>query len=84
MTDKFLPLGTIVSLKNGNRKLMITARYPLYNNQGKLGYFDFSACLYPNGNTDNQSYFLGIMKMLKRYISLDSQMKKKLNIKKKR
>ena len=36
---------------------MITARYPLYNNQGKLGYFDFSACLYPNGNTDNQSYF---------------------------
>ncbi|MGV3029849.1 DUF4176 domain-containing protein [Streptococcus suis] len=57
MSEKILPIGTIVSLQNGDRKLMITARYPLYNNEGRLGYFDYAGCLYPDGNTDNRSYF---------------------------
>lgn len=54
MFEKFLPIGTIVGLKNGDKKLV---RYPLYNNEGRLGYFDYVGCLYPDGNTDNRSYF---------------------------
>ncbi len=36
---------------------MIINRFPLYNNRGTIRYFDYSACLYPSGNTDNQVYF---------------------------
>ncbi len=54
---KLLPLGSVVQLKRGQQKLMITCRYPLYNNQGTIGYFDYSACLYPTGNPDGQAYF---------------------------
>lgn len=55
--EKFLPIGTVVQLKNGKVKLMILNRFPLYNDNGEIGYFDYAACLYPNGNTDNQAYF---------------------------
>ena len=57
MNDKILPIGSVIQLHNGEVKLMILSRFPLYNNQGTIGYFDYSACLYPNGNTDNQCYF---------------------------
>ncbi|PNZ84130.1 MULTISPECIES: DUF4176 domain-containing protein [Staphylococcus] len=36
---------------------MIINRFPLYNNDGKIGYFDYSACIYPTGIFDNKSYF---------------------------
>jgi hypothetical protein len=36
---------------------MIVCRLPLYNNNGTIGYFDYSACLYPMGQTDQQMYF---------------------------
>ena len=52
-----LPIGSIVQLEKGDTKLMIINRFPLYNNDGKIGYFDYSACLYPKGTTDNQAYF---------------------------
>ncbi|SFC10880.1 DUF4176 domain-containing protein [Streptococcus equinus] len=52
-----LPIGSVVQLENGKVKLMIISRFPLYNNDGEIGYFDYSACLYPNGNVDNQAYF---------------------------
>ena len=55
--DKLLPIGSVVQLKNGNVKIMIISRYPLYNDEGKLGYFDYSACGYPVGSTENQAYF---------------------------
>ena len=54
---KLLPIGSVVRLHNGDIKLMIISRYPLYNNNGQIGYFDYSACIYPQGNTDNQAYF---------------------------
>ena len=52
-----LPLGTIVKLKHGPEKLMIICRLPLFNNMGTIGYFDYSACLYPAGQASQQSYF---------------------------
>ncbi|HEL2460775.1 DUF4176 domain-containing protein [Streptococcus suis] len=54
---KLLPLGSIVRLAEGDAKLMIISRYPLYKNQGELGYFEYSACLYPTGQNQEESYF---------------------------
>ena len=54
---KLLPIGSVVQLKNGQVKIMIINSYPLYDNKGELGYFDYSACVYPYGNTDNQVCF---------------------------
>ena len=55
--NEVLPIGSIVQLNNGEVKLMIINRYPLYNNHGVIGYFDYSGCVYPNGSLDNQAYF---------------------------
>lgn len=52
-----LPLGSIVKLKKGEQKLMIICRLPLFNNRGSIGYFDYSACLYPYGQTDQNMFF---------------------------
>lgn len=52
-----LPLGSVVLLKNGKRKLMITSRVPLYNNKGNIGYFDYAGCLHPVGQNGQQTFF---------------------------
>jgi len=44
---RILPLGTIVRLKEGTEKLMVTSRLPLCNHNGKIGYLDYGACIYP-------------------------------------
>ncbi len=54
---KLLPLGSVVRLKNGEQKIMIISRLPLYNNKGNIGYFEYGACLFPNGQVDQQMYF---------------------------
>ena len=55
--NEFLPLGSIVILKNGGRKIMVIGRGSLYNNEGTIGYFEYSGCLYPLGQTDQQTLF---------------------------
>lgn len=52
-----LSIGTVVRLKKGERKLMITSRTPLANENGIVGYFDYGACLYPDGQIDQKAYF---------------------------
>ena len=54
---QILPIGTIVKLKNGERKLMIINRTPLFDDKGTVGYFDYCACLYPEGQADQEMYF---------------------------
>ncbi|HEM6591335.1 DUF4176 domain-containing protein [Streptococcus suis] len=54
---KYLPIGTVVQLNNGQVKLMIVSRFPLYDNQREIGYFDYSGCIYPQGTADNQFYY---------------------------
>ncbi len=54
---KVLPIGSVVRLKNGDIKLMILNRAPLYNQNGVVGYFDYSACIYPAGKIEEQVYF---------------------------
>lgn len=50
-------IGTVVKLKNGEHKLMIISRTPLTNNNGVIGYYDYGACLYPEGQADSTTSF---------------------------
>lgn len=56
--EKIYPIGTIVKPKDSKLYIMITGTLPLYNLHGKLGYFDYSACLYPVGQVNQNSLFL--------------------------
>lgn len=47
--SNLLPIGTVVRLHNGTIDVMIIGRFPLYNQEGTIGYFDYVACLYPTG-----------------------------------
>ncbi|WP_228474763.1 DUF4176 domain-containing protein [Listeria welshimeri] len=80
--EELLPLGSVVRLKNGEQQLLIISRFALYNNQGVIGYFEYSGCLYPNGQTDQTSYFL-IKKILRKSILQVMSMKRKENFVKK-
>ena len=33
-----LPIGSVIRLKDGEQKIMIISRAPLYNNEGTIGY----------------------------------------------
>ncbi len=44
---EFLPLGSIVQLKGGVKKIMIIARGAFAVVKGEKRYFDYGACTYP-------------------------------------
>ncbi len=46
-----LPLGSVVTVKTNTQKLMIIGRAQLFNQNKVMGYFDYSAVLYPIGST---------------------------------
>lgn len=46
---EFLPLGTICIVKGNTKKLMIIARGVATVMEGNPLYFDYGACLYPEG-----------------------------------
>ena len=53
--EKFLPIGTIVLLKDGNKKVMITSYliFPSGNAENKNMY-DYGGCTYPEGVIDSK------------------------------
>lgn len=53
----YLSVGSVVQLNNGLVKVVIVSRYPLYDNQGKIGYFDYSGAAYPYGTAENRFIF---------------------------
>lgn len=53
---EILPLGTIVLLINGSKRLMIYGRYQQHPDTGTS--FDYAGCLYPEGNIDSKHIFL--------------------------
>ena len=52
--SNLLPIGTVVRLHNGTIDVMIIGRFPLYNQEGTIGYFDYVACLYPTGAANEE------------------------------
>ena len=47
--EKYLPIGTIVQLKNAEKKLMITGFVPVDMENEKNEIFDYCGCPYPEG-----------------------------------
>lgn len=70
MIEKYLPIGSVVLLKGGKKRVMITGFIPTMNKENKT--FDYSGCLYPEGiinsnenllfnhNQIDHVYFLGL------------------------
>lgn len=53
--DEFLPVGSVVLLKGGNKRIMICGR--IQAQAGSDIIYDYSACYYPEGIIDPQSMF---------------------------
>lgn len=54
--NDLLPIGSIVILKDGEKKLMIYGRKQIQTGTAKL--WDYIACLYPEGNIDDEHCYL--------------------------
>lgn len=82
---KFLPIGTVVLLKNAKKRLMITG-FCAYDEEKKDKAYDYTGCLYPEGIISSKQmalfnhsqidkiYFLGYSDQE------EKQFKQKLNI----
>lgn len=55
--ETILPIGTIVYLKEGTKKLMILNRGSIIENNGEEVLFDYSAALYPVGLNPEQVFY---------------------------
>ncbi|BCN29974.1 DUF4176 domain-containing protein [Anaeromicropila herbilytica] len=53
---KFLPIGSVVLLKGGEKKVMICGRVQQKVDTNEI--FDYSACYYPEGILDAKELFL--------------------------
>lgn len=51
---KYLPIGSIVTLKNGTKKLMIIGRSQVCEGVQ----YDYSACLFPEGYLNKDSLYI--------------------------
>jgi hypothetical protein len=54
--EKYLPLGSVVILNGGTKKIMINGRRQIAVDTGKI--FDYVACFYPEGNISEEYTFL--------------------------
>ena len=48
MQEKFLPIGTVVMLKGGTKRLMVTG-FCMYDKNNTQKMYDYCGCLYPEG-----------------------------------
>lgn len=55
-TGEFLPIGTIITLKNGNKRIMICGFLQERQEDHKI--YDYVACMYPEGILDPDELFL--------------------------
>ena len=54
MEEKFLPIGTVVQLKNEEKNAMITG-YLVFSKDSKDKIYDYSGCAYPIGVKDDMT-----------------------------
>lgn len=82
--DKYLPIGTVVQLKETNKKLMITG-FCTVTEKEKNKIYDYVGCLYPEGMlTSNNVYLFDHTKIDKVFYfgfvnEEEKQFKEKLN-----
>ena len=53
---ELMPIGTVVTLKNGTTKLMIVGRLQAQKDSSKV--YDYAACLWAEGTLDSQHFYL--------------------------
>jgi len=56
MDFEFLPIGSVVMLKNGNKAVMVNG-YLLIPSDDKEKMYDYSACIYPEGVLTSEQSF---------------------------
>lgn len=56
MKEKYLPIGTVVTLKNAKKRIMIIGYCPVDNENKQM--YDYSACIYPEGLIDSNKILL--------------------------
>lgn len=56
LMEKYLPIGTVVLLKNGSKRVMIYGRKQIHVETGQE--WDYLACLYPEGNINEEFMYL--------------------------
>lgn len=56
MKEKYLPIGTVVLLKSGNKRVMITG-FCSTDADGQ-NIYDYNACAYPEGYIGNDQIYL--------------------------
>lgn len=54
--NKYLPIGTVVLLKNAKKKVMITGFCSTTENNNEV--FDYTGCLYPEGFLSSEQILL--------------------------
>ena len=56
MQKQFFPIGTVVMLEGGEKRLMIYGLMPINSDDGII--YDYIGCLYPEGFIDNDHCYL--------------------------
>ena len=56
MKEKYLPIGSVVTLKDATKKIMIIGYCPVEKERNQM--YDYSACLYPEGVIDSNRILL--------------------------
>ena len=57
MNEKFLPIGSVVLLKDANKRLMVTGYY-IVTEKEKDKIYDYSGCIFPEGMISSNQTFL--------------------------
>ena len=82
--EKYLPIGTVVMLKNGKKRALITG-FCSISGDDKTKVFDYSGCLYPEGFISSNQTLLFNHEQIEKiyYLGLideeEKQFKQKLN-----
>lgn len=59
MEEKLLPIGSVVKLKNGQKRLMITGFLQMEQDEkGQKNIWDYSGCLYPEGMLTSETNYV--------------------------
>jgi hypothetical protein len=55
--EKYLPIGSVVLLKNGKHRIMVTG-FCYIDNSNNSKMYDYRGCLYPEGIIDDSNLIL--------------------------
>lgn len=80
--NKYLPIGTVVLLKNAKKRLMIIG-YCSVDAEKKGKMYDYSGCLYPEGMVDSKQIALFDHNQIAKvfYLGLSDQEDKQFKVK---